>query len=392
MREGNFVKANPKINFEAYRNFLADEIPALVLQITRSCNLRCSYCIYSGNYSHMRQFAEEHMSPEVMIQSLDFYAAHSSGPSKADISFYGGEPLLFFSMITSGVEYAKKIFKDKPLEISISTNGLLLNEQVCQWLSDNPIVKVVITLNGSFHDRFRKTPSGKGSFETIMNNLKLLQENFPHIFEKQISFIANYFSFAEIAELRKFYKEQIGKPPEILNRIRRDMGNETIKKFFPSDEECEQSARRALQKEFISNSDDNFLSLLYKARIELLDTRKIFSMEDGMEIACCLPFSVRLFVRTDGKFNVCERTGDFFTLGDLNYGFDEEAIQQAIDEVKQFVNRNCASCWAQRICLICFQNMVDEHGKIRKKIPSHICKNMRQNLYELLQIYCEVYG
>ena len=392
LTEGKFANVDHTLDFAEYKKFLSYEIPALVLQTTRSCNLNCSYCIYSGNYAHMRPFSSEHMSLEVMFKSLDFYAAHSRKAVNADISFYGGEPFLFFDKIYKAVEYAKKTFCNKELEIAISSNGLLLNEQVSQWLSDNPNVKVFITLNGPFHDSFRKDFSGKGSLNTIMNNVQAVKEKFPDIFERQISFIANYFSFTEINEIRKFYNCYIEKPPELLNKIRLDMGNEIIQKFFPSDIKREDIARRNLQKEFMVNPNEPFLKLLYKARIELLDKRKIFAPEDGMKISCCLPFSVRIFIGADGKFNVCERTGDFFTLGDLKNGFNETVLLQAINDVMQFVNQNCKECWAQRICLICFQNLVNEQGKIRKKIPPHICNDIRRNLYELLQMYCEMYG
>lgn len=389
---GLFSNVDYAFDFAEYKKFLADEIPAVVLQTTRSCNLRCAYCIYSGNYAHMRPLATEHMSSDVMIKSLDFYAAHSRNTLKADISFYGGEPLLFFNEIRKTIEYAKKIFHGKEWNFSISSNGLLLNEQIFQWLSDNPHVKIVVTLNGPYHDRFRKDIKGKGSLNIIMNHVQALKENFPAIFESQISFIANYFSFTEIEEIRKFYNQYIGKPPELLNKIRFDMGNEIIQKFFPLSNNQEEVARLALQEEFIKNPQDSFLRLLYKSRIELLDERKIFSTEEGMKISSCLPFQVKIFIRTDGKFNVCERTGDFFYLGDLEHGFNEVAIMQAIKEIELFVNRNCKECWAQRICLICFQNLVDEKGNIRKKIPLHICNGMRQNLYEFLRMYCELYG
>lgn len=371
--------------------FLSDKIPALVLQTTRSCNLRCDYCIYSGKYFHMRPHAPEHMPAEIMLRSVDFYAAHSCNTSMAEISFYGGEPLLRFAEVTAAVDYAKKIF-DKPLNFTMSTNGTLLDEKVSAWLADNPNVKIIVTLNGTDHDKFRKDFFGRGTLEIIMARLQALKKNFPHVFEKQVSFIANRHSFAEVAALRKFYVEQIGKLPERINRIRRDMGNAEIQKLFPVADEHECDALSRLHKNFFDNPDEDFSRLLYGARIEMIDTRKIFAPEDPMIVSCCRPFAVRLFVQTNGRFNVCERTSDFFTLGDLEHGFDVDKIFSAMADVSETINRNCRDCWAQRLCLLCFQHLVDERGQIRKKIPESMCRDMRKNFLETLELYCELYG
>ena len=55
LNTGCLVAANWNISRTDYETFLSDKIPALVLQTTRSCNLRCDYCIYSGKYFHMRK-------------------------------------------------------------------------------------------------------------------------------------------------------------------------------------------------------------------------------------------------------------------------------------------------------------------------------------------------
>lgn len=392
LNAGYLVAANWNISRTNYETFLSDKIPALVLQTTRSCNLRCDYCIYSGKYFHMRPHALEHMPLEIMLRSLDFYAAHSQNTSRAEISFYGGEPFLRFIEINAAVEHAKKIFRDKLLNFTVSTNGTLLNEEIFLWLADNPNVKIIITLNGTAHDKFRKDFFGHGSLKIIMTRLRALKEKFPSVFEKQVGFIANYFSFTNIVELREFYVEHIGKPPELINRIRRDMGNEEIQKFFPTENELEQTARSTLHKNFLDNPEEDFSRLLYGARVDLLDTRKIFAPEDPMRVSCCRPFAVRLFVQTDGKFNVCERTGDFLTLGDLKYGFDVEKIFSVMANVVELINRNCGGCWAQRLCLVCFQHLVDERGQICKKIPDSVCRDMRENFREALELYCELYG
>lgn len=381
------------MTFEEVRATLQDKIPRLVLQITRDCNLNCDYCIYSGNYTHMRSSAPESMSLETMFRSIDFYAAHSRGMESANVAFFGGEPLLRFPEIMKVTYYAKEVFKEQTLNISISTNGVLLSREIFQWMEQNPNVRIALTLNGPFHDRYRKDFSGKGSLTDIMSRLREMKSDYPDIWDKQIIFIANYTSYVEIPEILHFYCNElkISSQPVFLTGIRKDLGNRKIKRILRTNTYKERMAKLALRKEYYKHPD-GLTSVLYNPFISLLDDRYICAPGDyGMRVESCMPFAVRLFVRTDGRFNVCERTSDAFVLGDLEHGFNEVAIERVMEEVTRLVNLNCKNCWAQRICLICFQHMVDENGKIRSKIPKDICRDMKMKLYELLQIYCEIY-
>lgn len=392
LQQEQFKSAQWNVSFGEYKNFLENSLPALILQITRSCNLACGYCVYSGKYLHVRPTANDDMSSEIIRRSIDFYAAHSGKVPVRRISFYGGEPLLRFSEIKKAVSYAEKVFSNKPFNVSVSTNGILLGKNVFDWMKENPNVKIVITLNGTFQDKYRRTLGGAGTFETVIAKLSILRESYPDLWGKQIAFIANYVSLTEIADIFTFY-ERLGvtEQPLFLTSIRRDLANEEIQQMLKTDNRKETSARKALQKNFRKNPNGIIKNFL-KSDLETLDERKIFNADDAMQIASCMPFAVKLFVRTDGKFNLCERTSDALILGDLDNGFYEETISQVMYEVEKLITNTCRDCWSQRICMICFQNLVDENGEIRKKIPSHICKSMRRNLYELLKIYCEVYG
>ena len=65
----------------------------IVLQVTQNCNLRCSYCAYSGSY-YNRKHSNKQMSKETALRAVDFFMEHSSEIEDATIGFYGGEPLL----------------------------------------------------------------------------------------------------------------------------------------------------------------------------------------------------------------------------------------------------------------------------------------------------------
>ena len=61
------------------KRILESRIEQLVLQITQSCNLTCSYCPYANKTNGIlqRNHSNQHMSWDVARKSVDFYYEHS---------------------------------------------------------------------------------------------------------------------------------------------------------------------------------------------------------------------------------------------------------------------------------------------------------------------------
>lgn len=87
--------------------YLDTKVCNLVLQITQNCNLRCEYCAYSGSYKN-RIHSNKRMTFEVAAKAIDFVVSHSKEAEQFYIGFYGGEPLLEFSLIKRCVDYANR--------------------------------------------------------------------------------------------------------------------------------------------------------------------------------------------------------------------------------------------------------------------------------------------
>ena len=50
----------------------------VVLELTRDCNLRCRYCVYSGSQPGKRGLGKETMALETALAAVDYLAAHAS--------------------------------------------------------------------------------------------------------------------------------------------------------------------------------------------------------------------------------------------------------------------------------------------------------------------------
>lgn len=114
---GCLQSANENVVVEHFETSLLESLyenslNTIILQVTQNCNLRCQYCVYSGSYIN-RVHNNKRMSVEVAKQAIDFLAKHSMNSKEISIGFYGGEPLLEFSLIQEIVDYAERIFIGK---------------------------------------------------------------------------------------------------------------------------------------------------------------------------------------------------------------------------------------------------------------------------------------
>ncbi len=143
-------------------------VKALCLHIAHTCNLNCSYCFASqGKYHGDRAV----MSFEVGKRALDFLVENSGTRKNLEVDFFGGEPLMNFTVVKQLVEYARSIEKEKGknFRFTLTTNGMLIDDDVIDF-SNREMSNVVLSLDGrkEIHDRFRVDYQGRGSWEQIV--------------------------------------------------------------------------------------------------------------------------------------------------------------------------------------------------------------------------------
>lgn len=149
-----------------------NDIKALCLHVSHACNLSCSYCFAGeGRYCG----AASLMNPEVGKRVIDFLIENSGKRKNLEVDFFGGEPLLNWDVVKQIVAYArdKEKSQGKNFRFTLTTNGVLIDDDVIDF-SNREMTNVVLSLDGrkEVHDRLRKTPDGKGSYDVIVPKFK----------------------------------------------------------------------------------------------------------------------------------------------------------------------------------------------------------------------------
>lgn len=358
---------------------------SVIFELTQQCNLRCDYCVYSGNYRNMRSHGQKTMTWEDLKTGMDRFAYDSRKLKACEISFYGGETLLEFELLKKSIAYARGCFPGRTLSFSVSTNGILLTPDKMLWLGENPDVSVMITVNGPFHDQWRHRADGLGSLNEILRHLDWAKTHVPGVWERQLDFICNIASLKQVGPLREFYRRVIGKCPKIITCIDRDRGNDFVRRLLG--EEGGDGLEQSLFAEYKRTGDD-FLHVLFGLPLSEIHDRKLYPADAPGVSRTCMPFLNRMFVSADGRLDFCERVGTL-AFGTIQGGIDQTAVAEAERSFVSLLNRKCRFCWAQRLCSLCYKDVEGMSGD-NPTVPEKFCIGVKRRTLEKLKEYCEV--
>lgn len=165
---------------ESLDNFRPQEqniVKALCLNVAHDCNLRCRYCFAgTGDFGGGRTL----MDAETGKRALDFLFTASGKRKHIEVDYFGGEPLMNFTVVKELIKYGKTKAQDlgKVLKQTLTTNAVLLNKDITEYLNKEEI-SLVLSLDGrpEVHDRMRPFTKGLGSYQHILPRIKALVDS-----------------------------------------------------------------------------------------------------------------------------------------------------------------------------------------------------------------------
>lgn len=151
----------------------------ITINPTLACNMSCWYC-YESHKNMPAMSADVKQSVLLLIDKL----LADNKLKKLNLSFFGGEPLLYFDkVVVDIVNHAKMQCKafDAKLSIHFTTNAYLLTDSVLKQL-EGLDVSFQITIDGGkqVHDSVRKTKGGEPTYARIVEHIhQTLSHGFP---------------------------------------------------------------------------------------------------------------------------------------------------------------------------------------------------------------------
>ena len=152
-------------------------LKAMCLHVSHDCNMRCKYCFASkGDFGSGRKL----MNADIGKKAIDLLISKSGKRKNLEIDFFGGEPLMNFEVMKEIVSYAREKEREynKNFRFTVTTNGLLLNEEIIKYINEN-FVNVVLSIDGrkETNDNMRLSINGKGTYSHIIDKIKAVAES-----------------------------------------------------------------------------------------------------------------------------------------------------------------------------------------------------------------------
>lgn len=163
---------------QRYKAVRFDSARMLVTIIpTTSCNFACDYCFQGLEKPHIK------MSDEVQHAFLSFLAKQLPRLQHFNVVWFGGEPLMGLATIRSLSRRMLLMCRKARVKYDafIVTNGYFLTPEVARELFSLRVTSCQVTFDGPamLHDQRRVLLSGRGTYETIVDNLRQVIEQVP---------------------------------------------------------------------------------------------------------------------------------------------------------------------------------------------------------------------
>lgn len=394
------IETCPHVDTQIVQNQLSTRgFRELILEVSQCCNFRCRYCCYSEHYQNTRNHGNGQMTFSTAKRAVDYYMQEFSKSGRGNIwrnpivAFYGGEPLLNFSLIRRTVQYIKDTYPTFHTEYTITTNASLLTEAIMDFLVEHKF-SIIISFDGDEknHDRNRLDIQNNTTFHTVYSAIKQFRKRYPNYLKFGISLCFDYktdlFSLSDFLEQEKLFVVSMSM---IL-----DQDTDYYEQFTEKDKQQFFYQYNTLKNKYLELAKNgDAISMEYGILLPLFAFEYLeFSAHSiykekrvyGMPYTgSCIP-GEKIYTTIDGSFHICEKINPNYSIGNIHDGLD----YQKIAELENAMNRNfekCRLCSYSKFCNICFARCA---GKDHLEISSDYCRTRKKTVLELLRRYTEI--
>lgn len=378
----NFQTTNMKFKPLA-KIFELPNVSSYTIGVTEQCNLRCSYCCYSGQYPEHRKHSAQRLSVDDIPSIIEFIIQNSID-KLITVDFYGGESLLEFEWIKRFVHTAIAT-TDISWNFEVSTNGLLLNHNVVDWLVKQNF-RIFVSVDGidDLHDNYRKDVKGSCTFYRIYDNLSYIKERHGDFWESNVNLMMTIQEISSFPEIAKQWKSDTLLRDKIPYRISEvsTIYNENTPKV---DEDSESSKYIQLVEWYKEHPDNNVMKTFFKIWLAEWIERPIIKLDQQVEYPTCIPYNRKLYIDASLNIGICERIADTIRIGSIAGGIDYEKVNSIAETTAAFIDNNCSKCEIARICDLCPDVL-----KISKDLTETYCHNQKIMQKIKFSCFCEL--
>lgn len=319
-------------------------IKALCLHVSHDCNLRCKYCFAeTGDFGMGKRMT---MDFEVAKKAIDFVIEKSGARRNIEIDFFGGEPLMAWDTVTKTVDYARSLEqeKNKKFRFTITTNGLLLDDEKIDYINKN-MDNCVLSLDGRkcINDEMRPTAGGAGSYDVIVPKFKKLvsQRSKDRDYYVRGTFTSKNLDFTkDVLAIADEGFDQLSVEPVTSEP---DTGYDISEKDLPRIGEEYEKLVDVMQERRKAGKGFNFFHFMVDLQQGPCVIKRLRGCGAGYEYVAVTP---------DGEIYPCHQFVGHpeFRLGTLDDGKFDMDISNHFSGLNVCTRPQCKDCWAKFYC------------------------------------------
>lgn len=368
------------------------EMVLLIKPVSGACNMKCEYCFYADEQEKRETSSCGSMTQDTMHHIID--RALEYADRACTLMFQGGEPTLAglaFYQDLIGYAEAKSEGKRMKFRYAIQTNGYALTEEWAAFFAKHKFL-VGISLDGTkeMHDRFRKDKQGNGTWNRVMESVRLLEK---YRADYNILTVVTAANARNGAKLYRFFQKQnfqYQQYIECLDPLYETWGN---RQYSLTPEKYEYFLKSLFDAWYLDRKKGTYVYNRYFENLLLM----ISGQEPeacGMRGVC----SRQWLIEADGSVYPCDFYAlDEWRLGNINRdGFD------AMEKKRESLGFIQASEAVPETCRKCQWFMLCRNGCRRNRMPAaagragvnYFCSAYRNffsyaypRLEEILQMY-----
>lgn len=359
----------------------------IIFETTQRCNLKCKYCIYGDEYySHTRSETAVDIELGTAKNTIDYIKSLVSGRSKKEITigFYGGEPLLNFNFIKDTLQYSQKSFPGWKLRYTVTTNGTIYSPEIVDFLVKHDFM-VLVSLDGpkESNDSKRIFKNGTGTYDAIIENLQRIKSLDANFYKENIHFSIVHSRDLCLEKTYRFFNDDPLVNQNIVNFGTVNRNNSTYYEKYPFDPADLRKKHKLIFESILCKRNDNTPLSPFETEyitINELVNNNLKLRQSSVWSGTCL-FDSRLFVDAYGKFHVCERVNDKFSIGSADDGFRFDRMLEMFNSYVRSLKAHCTTCEVRFLCLRCYANFAQD-GTF--EISEQFCANQKRTIPKIL--------
>ena len=290
------------------------------------CNLDCKYCFYLEK-ENLYPNADDFKMPYNILESFIRQKISAHKVQNVHFSWQGGEPtMLGVEYFKKVVEFQKKYANGKTVTNAFQTNGILLNDEWCEFFNKNNFL-IGLSIDGpkEIHDKYRVNKGGNPTFDQVIRGIEYLKKH-----------------KVEFNTLTVVHKDNSYKPLEVYNFLKE--AGSGFMQFIPIVERIAETPNEGLS--LISPRYDkparvsdwsvepvqfgNFLCSIFDEWVRK-DVGKVFVQlfDVSLEIWYGMQPSLCVFRKTCGDAMIIEHNGDVYSCD--HYVYPENKLGNIMD-------------------------------------------------------------